>query len=315
MRWFIILTLIFKVYAFYRERNTIYKDDGTPIKLHGINWFGFETPTFTVEGLASYGIKEHIVNISAQGFNAIRLPLCLEGVISRYEKKPDIEYILACHECQNATTWEILHMIMNEALVHGIYILIDMHRLLSIRSDPLWYVPSSSIYNEQKLIDGWDIIIREFYNYSNLIGVDIYNEPHGVATFNSGDISTDWMLFTRRWFNHFISKAINREESLLIFVEGVHWGQDMKGFGPLLENDKWCSVYFLPFIILSPHAYGPTLTHHIDANESITMSRLENYFGYMNDTQTIVIGEWGGRSDSVHDKTWGKHPTHGKSNW
>jgi endoglucanase len=45
-----------------------------PVRIAGVNWFGFETNTFVVHGLQQRNYKDMLNQIKDQGYNTIRLP-------------------------------------------------------------------------------------------------------------------------------------------------------------------------------------------------------------------------------------------------
>src|SRR5579862_4288522 len=52
----------------------IYDANNQPVKIAGVNWFGFETNTFVVHGLQNRSYKDILNQIKNTGYNTIRLP-------------------------------------------------------------------------------------------------------------------------------------------------------------------------------------------------------------------------------------------------
>ena len=53
---------------------TIVDANGTPVRIAGVNWFGFETSTFVPHGLWTRSYTSMLDQIKSLGFNAIRMP-------------------------------------------------------------------------------------------------------------------------------------------------------------------------------------------------------------------------------------------------
>jgi aryl-phospho-beta-D-glucosidase BglC (GH1 family) len=101
--------------------------DNLPIKLKGINWFGFETNDHVVHGLWARNWQSMIIQMKSLGFNAVRLPICpatLQGSsvsTINYSLNPDLNGL---------NSLQILDKILNELNAQGMYILLDHHNYL-----------------------------------------------------------------------------------------------------------------------------------------------------------------------------------------
>jgi endoglucanase len=182
----------------------------------------------------------------------------------------------------------------------GIAVLLDMHSFGpgQASSNGYWYDGSHS---EATVIQGWTTLATRYKNYWNVIGMDIKNEPFS-STWGSGNINTDFNLAAQR-----IGNAITANSNWLVFVEGItcqsgcFWGENLQGvqFNPVVLNVPNRVVY-------SPHAYGPDvygMNYFNDASFPANMPAIWNtHFGFIrnlaNTDSAVVIGEWGGTTNS-----------------
>ena len=80
---------------------------------------------------------------------------------------------------------------------------------------------------------GLDLLAKRYAGNDAVIGVDLHNEPHGKATWGSGDPATDWRLAAEKAGNAILAANPN----LLIIVEGIEqykgdwywWGGNLMG--------------------------------------------------------------------------------------
>lgn len=249
--------------------------------IKGINWYGMEINGRVVEGLWARDIIDYVTQMKQEGFNTLRIPFALEGILSgSYATPIDTGMISACISCPtNATSWDILDILFQQDM----NIILDLHRLNFSQTSPYWY---NNFFSEDEVITGWYQMAERYSNYRNFMGIDIYNEPHGSATVQ------EWSFFCLRFSNTLAPFLIDK----LIFVSGIHWGEDLRGVTPaLFSPDRF---------VLSPHSYGPTLNHLIYDQEITYRKRWETYYGYLNTSFTIMIGEWGGNQEYPPDVQW-----------
>ena len=281
----------------YTTSNGKIYHNGNSVNLYGVAWFGFETPDHVVHGLWSRGYKEMIAQMKDLGFNAVRLPFCPEtlqnvDILSYIDpnKNPDLVGLKSL---------QVMDKIIDELNNQHLYILLDHHRPDCLMISELWYTDS---YTEEQWIDDL-IFLAERYKYVNyFLGIDLKNEPHGRATWGTGNVDTDWNLAAER-----ASQAIlEANPDILIFVEGIqenpicssdinHW------WGGNLEPQA-CYPINIPSnkLVFSPHVYGPDVfrqPYFDDPDFPDNMPFIwETHFGYLTlEGYTIAIGEFGGK--------------------
>lgn len=258
--------------------------------VRGVSWYGMETEVHHLEGLDVFDVETHMDRMSHFGFNTLRLPFAMEGVLSGvYE---------------NNGAYDTLHKVFQSAERYPMGIILDLHRLFFHTTSPLWHssmavhhvsnTEETVVLSETNVLRGWKDLLDRFSFYPSLLGIDLYNEPHGEASFHTGNKSTDFQLF--------IERAMQELNVSFFFATGIHWGQDMRSYSHLPES-------YRSRLVLSPHVYGPTVsTMEKDdwkTNPSILVYRWNTYFGYL-DTMgwTVVIGEFGASQYSTEDMLW-----------
>lgn len=268
------------------------------VLLRGVNWFGMELKEHAPHGLWVRDYKDMLAQIKSLGYNVIRLPYSVEALRSRDLTGIDFS-IGANKDLQGKTPLEVMDLVIQEAQRQGLLILLDSHRLNDKIESELWY---NETFSEKDWINTWTLLAKRYKDYTNVIGADLKNEPHGRASWGTGDKTTDWRLAAERAGNEILS--INPK--WLILVEGVvgnvpNQKQPIYAWGANLEGVRKYPVRLkVPKkLVYSPHEYAashlpwvkePILPGHL-------YKRLEIGFHYIA-TQGIApiwIGEFGGR--------------------
>ncbi|MBX7147488.1 glycoside hydrolase family 5 protein [bacterium] len=277
------------------------------IIFYGINWFGMEEQSYAPHGLWQRDYKDMIAQIKSLGFNSVRLPFCpgtLDG-----QSNPNINTSGINTDLKNLDSLEVMDKIAAEFNRQKIYILFDFHKFSCGGAiTELWY---DATYSEQDWINDLTFVAEHFKNLPYFMGIDLKNEPHGVATIGTGN-NTDWMKAA--------SKAgtaiLNTNPNLLIFIEGIEnnpacsdnsvghwWGGNLEPFNcytPTLPASK--TVY-------SPHVYGPDVffqSYFSAPNFPQNMPAIwTKHFGQLSQTKPVIPGEFGGKYQGL-DQTWQK---------
>lgn len=301
MKIFFLLFIPFFVQAYqWRvQNNDIFLNDQA-VRIKGINWYGLETGLRSIEGLWAHPISFYIEALSSYGFNAVRIPVAEQMVL--YDPYPVSNNTVSAEpRAVNATPMDLLDLIFEEALKKNMLVLIDIHRLQYRSSSPLWYIPSNQNYSRDSLLTTLDMLVDRYKYNPNFLGIDIYNEPHYQADYGSNNWETDWRLFIQDCANFIFPRHLDR--SFLIFVNGIDWGKNLSQYGwnpPSLPDE------FTQRIVLSPHEYGPTLTHVPSYDRNVLYGLWDSLFGYLrwDGRFALCIGEWGGRFDHPKEKVW-----------
>ena len=285
---------------------------GATITLQGVNWFGFETSNNAPHGLWSRDYREMLAQITAQGFNTIRVPFSLEAMDS--STTSGIDYANGRNAAlAGKTPQQVMDVIIDEAATQGLMIILDNH---SQADDgfmyDLWYGQNG--YTEANWISAWRALAKRYANEPNVIAADLKNEPHGSATWGTG-AATDWRRAAELAGNAVLAENPN----MLVIVEGIEgpvaggqqldrhwWGGNLEGVraNPVRLSKPNKLVY-------SPHEYGPGVFAQpwfSDPNQaSILADRWTKGFGYIIDSgiAPILVGEFGAKNVGL-DTTEGR---------
>lgn len=283
----------------YQANGKLY-NNGAPVALHGINWYGLETTDRAPAGLWSshqsngktvgHSISWFMSKIKDLGFNAIRIPLSPQGISSNSGQYPTAQW---ARQWDSSLTsgWAVLNSMLNQAKANNLYVLIDYQTCSDTQIGN--NLPGSPTNCPNYSLNDWitdlNTIAKLVANYPNVIGIDIFNEPHGISW-------TQWLTYA----NQAISQIYSSNQNIVYFVEGVDgnvpgdgtgtcWGQNLYYAG-----NQPVSASGVPF---NKIVYGPHVYPWCDNDWA-------KCFGYLEGTQSIVvIGEWGYNSKSSYDTT------------
>jgi endoglucanase len=269
---------------------------GNPVIFTGINWFGLETESYAPHGLWARSLDSLLDQIVQLGFNVIRLPYSNQlfdpGSVPNginYELNPDLKGLSGL---------QIMDKLIAGAGQRGLKVILDRHRPDSHAQSELWY---TSQYNEERWIQDWVMLAKRYAGNDTVIGADLHNEPHGKATWGSGDPATDWRLAAEKAGNAIL--AVN--PNWLIIVQGVdHVGDDWYWWGGNLSGARQYPVQLdIPGrLVYSTHVYGPGVYPQPWFSDPTFPDNLpaiwESHWSYLQkeNIAPVVVGEFGGRS-------------------
>ncbi|MEN8908063.1 MAG: cellulase family glycosylhydrolase [Clostridiales bacterium] len=294
-------------------------------RLTGVNWFGFETGNLVPHGLWTRDYKSMLTQISDLGFNCVRLPWCntaLTGTplgiqINEYGVDPYTNELGLNMDLEGLSSIEVMDKIVMEAQNQGLYIILDNHSREpdGYMSETLWYTDNTP---ESKWISDWESIANRYKDYSNVVGYDLNNEPHGnmgtgmkpPATWGydqEGYTNTDWKKASEK-----CGKAlVNINPNALIIIEGTEmykdsnywWGGNLKGVKdyPITDIPKENLMY-------SPHEYGPEVYNQSWFSDSDFPNNMYSiwddnfWFIHKENIAPILIGEFGITNENAENK-------------
>jgi aryl-phospho-beta-D-glucosidase BglC (GH1 family) len=278
----------------------IVDDQGRVVRLTGLNWFGLETETFAPHGLWARGLDSCLDQIADLGYNCLRIPYSNE-LFDPQSVPNGIDFSLN-PQLQGLSGLEILDAMVEGAGERGMRVILDRHRPSSSAQSELWYTGQ---YDEERWISDWEMLALRYRDNPTVVGFDLHNEPHGPATWGTGDLSTDWRLAAQRAGNRIL--AVN--PNLLILVEGVGdgywWGGNLSRAGthPVVLNVPGRVVY-------SPHDY-PQSVYAQDWFEVASYpgnlpTLWDTHWGYLVKDQIapVLLGEFGTELQTVSDQLW-----------
>ncbi|MCW2935871.1 MAG: putative secreted cellulase [Actinomycetia bacterium] len=296
--------------------NQILDSNGNPVRIAGLNWYGFETPDEIAHGLWAQDYHTIINDIAALGYNTIRIPFSNQMV-----ETPIVPQNLAFTnnsgpintDLKSLTSLQDLQKIVTAAGQAGLKVILDDHRSEageSAEQDGLWY---TSTYTSQDWINDWATLAKMFAGNPTVIGFDLRNEPHTPAgdtyaegaTWGTGNSTTDVRLAYEQAGNAILAA----DPGALIFCEGISefpdasasggydttwWGGDLQGVAqyPVVLSSPGHVVY-------SAHDYGPSLFQQAWFTSAATPASLDavwnKYWGYIyaQGTAPVWVGEFG----------------------
>jgi endoglucanase len=285
--------------------------DNQPVRIAGVNWFGFETNTFVVHGLQQRSYKSMLDQIKSLGYNTIRLPYSnqLFDKTSQptgidYNKNPDL---------QGLQGLQLMDKVIDYATGIGLHIILDQHRPDAGGQSALWY---TSAYPESRWIADWQMLARHYKDNPLVIGADLHNEPHAPACWGCGNPALDWRLAAERAGNAIL--AVN--PNWLIFVEGVDcygpggttqggncywWGGNLEGV-----KDSPVQLKVPHHLVYSVHDYPASVSYHAYFSAPDYPRNLpgiwDQYWGYVqkDGIAPVWVGEFGTRLQTEQDKEW-----------
>ncbi|WPF87976.1 cellulase family glycosylhydrolase [Cyanobacterium aponinum AL20118] len=286
------------------QGNQIIDPDGNPFRISGVNWFGLETSNFTPHGLWARNYRDMMDQMRDLGYNTIRLPFSNQLFDSgsvpnsiNYSLNPDL---------QGLNGLQIMDKVVDYAGQIGLKIILDRHRPSAESQSSLWY---TNQYSEARWISDWQMLAQRYSGNNTIIGADLHNEPHGSATWGSGNIATDWRLAAERAGNGILS--VNSD--WLIFVEGIEnyngenywWGGNLMG-----AKDFPVRLNVANRLVYAPHDYPASVYPQSWFNSADYPQNLpdlwDRHWGYLHQENIapVLLGEFGTKLETRSDRLW-----------
>ena len=283
----------------------ILDSNNQPVRIAGVNWFGFETSNFVAHGLWTRDYKSMIDQMKSLGYNTIRLPYSDD--IFKGTSPNSINFSSGLNaDLAGLNSLQVMDKIVTYAGADGLKVILDRHRPDSSGQSALWYttaVPESTWIADLKAL------ATRYQGNAAVIGIDLHNEPHDPACWGCGDTSIDWRLAAERGGNAVLS--VN--SSLLIFVEGVQtynggsywWGGNLQGAGQYPVQ-----LTVANRVVYSAHDYATSVAGQpwfTDPSFPANMAGIWNRnWGYLfnQNIAPVWLGEFGTTLQSTTDQTW-----------
>jgi endoglucanase len=278
-----------------------------PVRIAGINWFGFETSNFVVHGLWARNYREVLDQIRGLGYNTLRLPYCNQ-MFDAGSTPNGIDFNLN-PDLQGLSSLQIMDKLIDYCGQIGLRVFLDRHRPDSASQSPLWYTAQ---YSEARWINDWRMLAQRYNGNTTVIGADLHNEPNApVCWAECGeDLTRDWRLAAERAGNAILSVNPN----WLIIVEGTDrfngratwWGGQLAG----VQNAP-VRLSVPNRVVYSPHDYAtsvfsqPWFSAPNYPNNLVSDVWRPNW-GYIheNDIAPVLLGEFGTTLASNVDRVW-----------
>ncbi|HEY3839396.1 MAG TPA: cellulose binding domain-containing protein [Bryobacteraceae bacterium] len=281
--------------------NQLLDSSNQPVRIAGVNWYGFEGTPERPQGLWAQDYKTILNAVKSNGYNTIRVPLS-DQTVEHPVVPNDINFSNGMNaDLAGLNSLQILDKVVAYAGQLGLKVILDNHRsdAGSGTETGLWY---TATYPESSWISDWQALATRYAGNPTIIGMDLRNEPHdanaGGACWDCGTTANDWHLAAERGGNAIL--AIN--PSLLIFVEGTDcYGSDCTWWGGMLEGVAKSPVVLnvANRVVYSAHDYGPNLYQQSWFNSSTTPASLDalwtKWWAYISQQNIapVWIGEFG----------------------
>lgn len=262
---------------------SIVRLSGETVQIKAINWFGIESANRVPHGLWADGYKLMIDRMKALGFNAIRLPFAgnsfsaVPNGVDFTKPGNTVFQVGTSGVCKPAL--DCMDIIIDYAASKGIWVILDYHRrAVGTGADGN---PVGTGHTQQQWIDNWLMLAARYKLKTNVIGADLYNEPH-LLTWSA------WADMAESAAN----QIHNIAPAWLILVEGVgsyngeaYWqGGQLRGV-----NDRPIKLTVQNRLVYSPHEYG----------QSVATQK------WLKSVATPVVENWPHNLESVWQDAWG----------
>ncbi|MDQ1018427.1 cellulase family glycosylhydrolase [Streptomyces afghaniensis] len=278
---------------------------GQPVRIAGINWFGFETDIHVVHGLWARDYKSMIDQMKSLGYNTIRMPYS-DDILKPGAMPESINFDGKNTDLRGLTSLEVLDRIVAYAGQAGLKIVLDRHRPDAAGQSALWYTASVP---ESTWIANLKSLATRYKGNPTVVGIDLHNEPHDPACWGCGDTARDWRLAAQRAGNAVLS--VNPE--LLIMVEGVQSHNGVNGWwgGNLMGVAQYPVQLDVPNrLVYSAHDYATSVAQQSwfsDPSFPANMPGIwDKYWGYIfkQNIAPVWLGEFGTTLQPSVDQKW-----------
>src|SRR5258708_1110462 len=145
---------------------------GCQVTLTGVNWFGFETSSFSPHGLGVRNWQDMLKQIAHEGFNTLRLPytnqLFDSGSVPNginYQLNPDLKGLQGL---------ALMDRIIQGARKVGMKVVLDRHDPTADLRPPLWYTGQIP---QPRWINDWVILAPHYPGNDPVIAADLDTDP------------------------------------------------------------------------------------------------------------------------------------------
>lgn len=282
---------------------TIRTSTGAVYTIRAISWFGMETATCAPHGLWQISLDEGLARIASMGFNTIRLPFSNECL---HQAAPNSIDLGLNPDLAGRAPVQVMDAVVERAKVYGLNVILDRHRPDSAAQSELWYTAE---YPESAWIADWRMLAGRYRDDTNVIGVDLHNEPHGSACWGCGDPAVDWRLAAQRGGNAVLAV----DPHLLIIVEGTaRFGSSYTWWGGALGAAASAPVRLTTKhrLVYSPHEYPSSVypqSWFTAAGYPRNLPSIWNRtWGYLDERRIapVLVGEFGTKLETRSDRRW-----------
>ncbi len=279
--------------------------DNQPVRIAGVNWFGFETSNYVAHGLWSRDYKSMIDQMKSLGYNTIRLPYS-DDIFKPGTMPNSINFYNMNEDLQGLTSLQVMDKIVDYAGSIGLRVILDRHRPDASGQSALWYTSSVP---ESTWITDLTALATRYRDNPAVVGIDLHNEPHDPACWGCGDATVDWRLAAERAGD----AVLGVNPNLLIFVEGIQtfngtsgwWGGNLMGVGQYPVQ-----LDVADRVVYSAHDYATSVAQQSWFSDPTFPANMpgiwDKYWGYIfkQNIAPVWVGEFGTTLQSTTDQQW-----------
>src|SRR5260221_3786885 len=144
---------------------------GCKVRLKGVNWFGFETRTFSPHGLWARNWQDMLGQITQAGFNTIRLPFSNQ-LFDPSSKPQGIDYKLN-PDLKGLSGLALMDRIIQGAGSQGLRVILDRHDTSADIRPVLWYTDQVP---QARWLQDWVKLAERYRGNTTVIGADLASE-------------------------------------------------------------------------------------------------------------------------------------------
>lgn len=277
-----------------------------PVRIAGLNWFGFESSTFVVHGLGQRDYHDLLQQVKSLGYNTIRLPFS-DQLFFENSVPNSISFSNNMNQdLQGLNGVQIMDKIIDYAGQLDLKIILDHHGVDAGSQTTLWSAPDCDVSCFEA---DWQQLATHYLGNTAVIGADLDNEPHASACWGCGDPAVDWQMEAEKLGNELL--AINPH--WLIIVEGIEcykgdcywWGGNLEGVA-----DKPVQLNIPNQVVYSPHDYPPDVYNLSYFNAPEFPNNLtgiwDAHWGFIvkRHIAPVLLGEFGTLLANQKDQQW-----------
>lgn len=276
--------------------------NGHRVKLSGVNWAGAHQDKGVPAGLDILPLTTIASQIASWGFNCVRLPFSVSGVVGPFASTvPDNSLLAANTDLQGQTVWQIYQSVVSGLSSAGLMVIPNQHLLYqgwccSLQdTNGLWW---NANWTNQQYRNAWQAIAQAFASNPLVVGCDIHNEPR-QSTISGVVYNPDW---TNDYDNVDMCGNYGATGNLihqyapdmLIICEGLNSGSDLTGV-----KTHQVSLNMANKVVYSIHDYPSSYstTESFASYQSDMANRAS--FVLSEGIAPLLIGEFGVANDSM----------------
>ncbi len=270
--------------------------NGTPVKIKGVNWLGFQDKYLVPGELWKFSMKSAFGFLKKHGFNAIKVPVSADfirlmddpkaivGPNANVVDRTLLPFTAEDSDCSGKTAEYVFNKFMRLAYEHGMLVALCLQNLDARRPQPeeLWYGTVTShgtVVDRDGIVGLWLKLVDKCRPHPNMFCVDLKSRVEGT-----------WDAWKEG--AEFLGKAVlTKNPGLLI---GVQAGVDLSG-----ARDKPLALPADRVVYLATAPGPDSLDMKWISKGIVQTQKIEDdcnkMFGFLAERGScVMVGKWGG---------------------